>query len=220
MPGMLDLILKAPVFGRLERASRIPGAHTNPLLDEIIDRLEDPTAPNNGLVQIAQDMGFYSTAAQAVHLKEHWLNDPPGNGFWQGINTEPIIRKGLAKACRVFRKHGHPFEFYWVMAGSQNASEWQMSISLAHKTTLVIFHTPRVPCQLPEVDSKTMWLSLEENGAVVVRPVHIPDDPLAPPEPDGKKHKKHHKKKKHDKKKGPKPGPKKGKRKAAPRRRR
>lgn len=219
MPGMLDLILKAPVFGRLERASRVNGAQDSPLLDEIITRLEDTTDPNNGLVQIARDMGFYASDAQAVHLKEHWLNDPPGNGFWQGIDTEPIIRKGLAKACRVFRKHGRPFEFYWVMAGSQNASEWQMSISLAHKTTLVIFHTPRVPCQLPEIDSETMWLSLEENGAVVVRPVHVPNDPLAPPEPDEKKHGKHHKKKKPHKK-APKPGPKKAKKKAAPRRRR
>ncbi len=209
MPGMLDIILKAPVFGRLEKASRVPGAPSNPLLDEIISRLEDPADPDNGLVQIARDMGFYSSEAQAVHLKEHWLNDPPGNGFWQGIDTEPIIRKGLAKACRLFRDHGRPMEFFWVMSGSQNTSDWEMSISLCHRTTLIIFHTPRVACQLQPVDSDTMWLSLEENGAVVLRPVHLPDDGLVQPILEEKKPKKRQKKKPH--KKGPKPGPKKGK---------
>jgi hypothetical protein len=212
---MLDIILKAPVFGRLEKASRVPGAHYNPLLDEIIDRLEDPSDPDNSLVQIARDMGFYSSEAHAVHLKEHWLNDPPGNGFWQGNDTEPIIRKGLAQACRLFRDHGRVMEFFWVMSGSQNASEWQMSVSLCHRTTLVIFHTPRVPCDLQPVDSDTMWVSLEENGAVVLRPVHIPEDGLVQPVSAKKGKKKHHKK-------GPKPGPKKGKkggRKKAARRR-
>src|SRR5262245_13557955 len=121
MPGMLDIILKAPIFDRLEAASNVPGAQNDPPLDKIIKSLKDRT---DGLVDIGLYMGFYGSSQQAEHLKKHWLNDPPGDGFWQGINTEPIIRAGLLKAAQVFKQHGRGLEIYWAMSGSQASTDW------------------------------------------------------------------------------------------------
>lgn len=186
MPGMLDIILKAPIFDRLEKASRLPNAHKHSYVKKIIKRLKDP---NDDIAQIALDMGFYSDAAHAVHLKQHWLNEPPGNGFWQAIDTPTLMRLGLLKACEVFQKHGLPFEFFWVMSGTQLTSDWEVTVSLCHRSTLVIFHTPRVPCQLAKRASKTMWVTFDDPavGKIHTRPVDFPVDPLFPSYPSDKK---------------------------------
>src|SRR5262245_5229195 len=182
MPGMLDIILKAPIFDRLEAASNIPGAQNDPRLGQIITRLQNTT---DSIVQIGLDMGFYASAAQADHLKRHWLDDPPGEGFWAGINTEPLIRQGLLKAAQVFKQHGRGLEIYWVVAGIQASTDWEVTVSLCRRATLLIFHTPRVPCQLPQTPSNNMWLIVEDpgTGTVVTRPVNVPVDPnaVAPP---------------------------------------
>ena len=182
MPGMLDIILKAPIFDRLEAASNVPGADKDPRLDQIITRLQNPT---DSIVQIGLDMGFYANAAQADHLKRHWLDDPPGGGFWAGINTEPLIRQGLLKAAQLFKQHGRGLEIYWVMSGSTASTDWEATVSLCRRATLLIFHTPRVPCQLPQTPSDNMWVIVEDpgTGTVVTRPVNVPVDPnaVAPP---------------------------------------
>src|SRR5262249_54448629 len=146
MPGMLDIILKAPIFDRLEAASNIPGAQNDPRVDQIITRLQDNT---DSIVQIGLDMGFYASAAQADHLKRHWLDDPPGGGFWAGINTEPLVRQGLLKAAQLFKQHGRGLEIYWVMSGSTASTDWEATGSLCRRATLPSVRTPRVPCHLP-----------------------------------------------------------------------
>jgi hypothetical protein len=176
---MPDLILKAPVFGRFARASRIKGAHKNPFLDEIIRRLEaDPSKPENKLVKIARDMGFYASDAQAEHVKRDWLNDPPGGGFWPAVDTEAILRQGLLAACRKFRETGLPLEFFWVISGDQNTTRWEISISQCPECIVVMFHTPQFPCFVPTEASDSMWIVRPEGGAVICRPVQVP---VAPP---------------------------------------
>jgi hypothetical protein len=184
---MLDIILKAPVFDRLEKASRLPGAHKHPYVKKIIKRLKDP---NDNVAQIALDMGFYSDAAHAVHLQQHWLNQPPNpQAFWGGIDTPTLMRLGLLKACEVFQKYGLPFEFFWVMSGAATTNDWEVTVSLCDKSTLVVFHTPRVPCQLPMKASKTMWVTLDDPvaGVIQTRPVNLPVDPLFPKFPSEEK---------------------------------
>jgi hypothetical protein len=176
---MPDLLLKAPVFGRIAKASRVPGANTNPLLDQIIDRLEaDPTQPQNRLAQIAIDFGFYKDAQHAEHLAKHWLDDPPGTGFWPGIlEVEEIIRKGMALALKKFRETGRPLEFFWVISGDQNSDRFEMSVSLCRKVIVVMFHTPQVPCNVPTKFSDRIWLARKESGSVITRAALVPDVP-------------------------------------------
>ncbi len=181
MPGMPDLILRAPVFGRLTKASRVKGAHTSPLLDKLIKRLQgDPSLPENKLVKIAVDHGFYADAAQAEHVKKDWLNDPPGGGFWPSIDTESIIRKGLLTLCEQFKATGKPIEVFWVISGDQNTSRWEMSISVCRSIIVVMFHTPQFPCFVPTRQSNSMWIARLESNTAVSRPVLEPVPPAAP----------------------------------------
>ncbi|HZR71069.1 MAG TPA: hypothetical protein VFB01_18670 [Burkholderiales bacterium] len=178
MPGMPDLLVKAPVFGRFARASRLKGAHRNPLLDQMISRLQaDPTKAENKLVRIARDMGFYKSDAQAEHVKRDWLNDPAGGGFWPAIDTESVMREGLLAVCRKFKETGLPVEFLWVISGDQNTTRWEMTISQLSECLVVMFHTPQFPCFVPTVPSDSMWVVRCENGRVVTRPIQIPVPP-------------------------------------------
>lgn len=192
MPGMPDLILKAPVFGRFAKASRLKGAAKSPLLDQLIQRLEgDPSLPANSLVQMALDMGFYASPQQAEHVRRDWLNDPPGNGFWPGIDTEALLREGLLTVCRKFKETRLPIEFFWVISGDQNTARWEMSVSRCKRCLVVMFHTPQFPCFVPTEPSKSMWIIREENGAVISRPVQVPvvapPPAVAPASPPAKK---------------------------------
>jgi hypothetical protein len=178
MPGMPDLILRAPVFGRLSHASRVPGAHTNPLIDSMIARLNgDPALPGNKIAKIAEDMGFYADAPQADHFKRDWLNDPPGGGFWKTIDTEAILRKGLVTMLETFKAKNKPLEFFWVISGDQNSTRWEMSITVCNRVIVVMFHTPQFPCFVPTQPSTTMTIVRPEGGVVVARPVLEPVPP-------------------------------------------
>src|SRR5262249_32779581 len=157
------------------------------------------------------------------HLKRHWLDDPPGGGFWAGINTEPLIRQGLLKAAQLFKQHGRGLDIYWVMSGSQASTDWEVTVSLCRRATLLIFHTPRVPCQLQQTPSDTMWIIVEDpgTGTVVTRPVNVPVDPnaVAPPGTGGAKTR--NPKKPKNRKKPKKPGkPPKGPKKKKPKKKR
>jgi hypothetical protein len=194
MPGMPDLILRAPVFHRVGKASRVQGAQNNPLIDAMIARLNaDPLQPQNKLAKIAEDFGFYTDAAHAEHFRRDWLNDPPGGGFWPTIDTEGIIRKGLVTMLEKFKNLGRPIEFFWVISGDQNSSRWEMSITVCRRVIVVMFHTPQFPCFVPTQSSTTMTIVRPEGGTIVVRPVLEPVPPTPPPaknKPPKKKRKK------------------------------
>lgn len=185
MPGMPDLILKAPVFGRFAKASRIPGAASSPLLQQMIDRLEAPTTVGNDLDQIAIDMGFYADATQAAHVKRDWLNkDPNQPGFWPTIATEPLMRAGLLRVCKLFQATGKPVEFLWVFADREGGTVWEMTISQLKSALVAIFHTPRVHCFETKMDSQSMWVvRYDDFGALDSRPVKIPASVYPDPPP-------------------------------------
>ncbi|HXJ33711.1 MAG TPA: hypothetical protein VMS22_06675 [Candidatus Eisenbacteria bacterium] len=208
MPGMPDLILRAPVFHRLAKASRLAGASSNPLVDEIITRLNgDPSQPANKIPQIMQDMGFYADAPAAEHFRRDWLNDPPGGGFWQTIDTESIIRKGIAVALEKFKDVGKPLEFFWVISGDQTTSRWEMTVTVCKRVIVVMFHTPQFPCFVPTKASTSMTVIRPEGGAIIARPVLEPN----PPAPAGAAAAKKKPKTKHKKKTKHPKGPKKNK---------
>ncbi|MGH7785214.1 MAG: hypothetical protein ACRERC_00010 [Candidatus Binatia bacterium] len=175
MPGMPDLILKAPVLKRLEILSRIPGMKNSQKLKDAIARLNGPlTDPDNRLVKIARDLGLYASDAEADHFKAHWLDDPAGSGFWPGIDTESILRKGLWLACTKFKNSGRPCEYFWVISGDQNSTRWEISVSKGKHQITIMLHTPQFPCFVPTVHATNMWIVREEAGAVISRKVLIP----------------------------------------------
>lgn len=205
MPGMTDLILRAPVFRRLAKASRIPGAADNPLIDLIIQRLEgNSTLPQNKLVQIALDFGFYQDDAQAAHLKRDWLNQGTGPGFWPTIDTEAIIRKGMVTVLQKFQEKKRPLELFWVISGDSDTDRWEMTVSVCRRVIVVMFHTPYMPCFVPTQNSETMFVIRRESGTVVSRPVLEPKPPAALPKAKATAPKKKKKKGKKAPPKGPK----------------
>jgi hypothetical protein len=178
MGGMPDLIVKAPVFARLEAWTRAPGNWQSSVLDSIINRLTGPVNdPANGLVQIGIDFGFYADLAKTEHLRNDWFNEG-GNGFWQNVaDVEGIMRKGLAKTCELFKQTGKPVELFWVISSSdQNDSRWEMSTSICNEILLVIFHTPQAPCDTPTKDNDWTWISkLNKQGKPVTHKAKLPD---------------------------------------------
>ena len=174
MPGMPDLILTAPVFGRITSASRVPGAWQHSILDDIIDDLNDDTQT---LLDVGVKYAFYKDATQAEHLRKDWLNGD-GDGFWPTLtDTETIIRKGLAKALELFQSNGKPIEMYWVMSDpDENGDRWEMSTTVCADINLVLFHTPNAKCETDKKDSSWIWITkVNSTGKVVTRKAKTPD---------------------------------------------
>jgi hypothetical protein len=171
---MPEIIIKAPIFTRLEAMSRIPGMKDNPMLSAAIARLKNP---QNKLIDVAKDMFLYADDAQASHFKKDWLNDPPGGGFWaqQGIDVEPIIRAGLVLACEKFQATGLPCEYFWVASGDNKTSRWEISVTVGVDRITIIFHTPQYATAVGATrQSPKTWIVREENGVVVTRPALEP----------------------------------------------
>src|SRR5690242_10890691 len=132
MPGLPDLILKAPVFARLEALSRNTTFWQNQsaqdMLNQIVLDFDDQT---KSLVDIVKAAGLYSSAS-TKHFEEHWLNTT-GNGYWNKMQAqvEAVMRAGMKRACETFiaNNYAKPFEYFWVISGDQNSSRWEMSIS-------------------------------------------------------------------------------------------
>lgn len=174
MPGMPEIIIKAPIFARLEAMSRIPGMKDNPMLSAAIELLKDS---QNKLIDIAKSVFLYADDKQADHFKKDWLNDPPGGGFWsqQGINPEPIIRAGILLACEKFRDTGLPCEYFWVTSGDNKTARWEISVTVDVDRITIIFHTPQYATAAGATKQSTRtWIVRVENGAVVTRPALEP----------------------------------------------
>lgn len=181
MPGMPDILQRAPVLRRLAKASRVPGAHTSPILTNIINRLKNPAGPQDDLLAIALDKGFYANAAAASHFKKHWLDDPCGSGFWPGLPTKKVISAALLKVCELFQKTGYPIEFFWAVSGEQATDRFEVTIAecTGAKVLVVTFHTPAVPCNVATKPAPNLWVTRDEFGTIVTRNILIPD--VAPP---------------------------------------
>lgn len=182
MPGMPDLIVKAPVMNRMETFTKNKANASSPKLANAITALgADPTLPNNKLAKIAKDLGLYADDNATAHFRQDWLKEDPSKpSFWPDLkNIETIIRQGMLEICKQFQQSKLPCEFFWVMSGEQGTADFQMSVSKGTQQITVMFHTPMVPCPVPTGPSPSTWVVLEEadiNGvvSVVTRPAQVP----------------------------------------------
>jgi hypothetical protein len=210
---MPDIIQKSPVMQRFEWFSQIPGNEDSDILKEAIKRLSgNANLPDNKLLKIALDLGFYADSAAAVHFRRHWLGEPPDpDPFWPTIQdtVNKVLRKGMLKACELYRDTGLPSEVWWAISGAEGTTDWQMTVSQYNGRILVVFHTPMVPCDATLVDSQRTWVILEDDtGDVVTRAAKVPLGSELP-EPGAALRKKPHKKISKKPKRRPGHGPKK-----------
>src|SRR5215470_14936576 len=183
MPGMPDVIQKSPIMRRFELFSQNPDAGT---LNKAINRLGgDKNLPDNQLLKIAEDLGFYDAAHPSTHFRQHWLGLPPNpDPFWPTIQQDvnDKIRAGMLKACQLLRDTGDPLEVWWAMSGAEGTTEFQVSVTNFGARILVIFHTPMVPCDEPLKDSRYTWIVTNDDmGNVVTRKAQVPQS-AEPPE--------------------------------------
>lgn len=178
MPGLPDLLLKAPVFARLEALSRNTDLWktqaARDLLNQVVIDLGDPS---KSLVDIAKKAWLYDYDS-TTHFEEHWLNKS-GNGYWKKnqSDVEAVLRAGMRRACELFiaKNYAVPFEYFWVISGDTSTSRWEMSISEGVNQVTVMFHTP----QTPPVYNRTIanpeiTIVRVKGGQVVLEPAEVP----------------------------------------------
>lgn len=180
MPGLPDLILKAPVFARLEALSRNQAFWQTQAAQDLLNALiADLDNPAKKIIDIVKAAGLYNTNS-TNHFEVHWLNST-GQGYWFKMQTqvEAVLRAGMKRACEIFvaNNYAKPFEYFWVISGDQNSSRWEMSISEGANQVTVIFHTPQTPPVYPNtIANPKMTIARYDTGTgkAKLEPVQVP----------------------------------------------
>ncbi len=176
MPGMPDPIQKSGVMRRMEEFSGVPNHARSKRLQEAIDSLK--ADPNGATLEaVAKAGNFYDASHNSDHFRKHWLGEGSGaDPFWPGIQekVKKTLSSGMLKAAELFQSTCKPCQFLWVMSGDEGTTDWWMSITEGSNVIVVIFHTPRVPCDLALEDSKTVWVVDGAGGSYTARPVKVP----------------------------------------------
>lgn len=179
MPGMPDPIQKSGVMRRFEDFTKDPSnASTSPssLLQKAIEALQgDPNG--HTLVAIAKVAKFYDGTNRETHFEKHWLGEGSNPApFWPGIQdkVKKTLRAGMLTAATLFQKKKKPCQFLWVMSAPEGSTDWWMSVTEGPTTIVVIFHTPRVPCDQNLVDSKSVFIIDGSTGSFAARPAKVP----------------------------------------------
>jgi hypothetical protein len=178
MPGIPDLILKAPVFARLEKLSRDTAFWSNQASKDALDKIVvDLAGTTKDILDIAKSAWLYDKDS-TEHFEKHWLNKT-GDGYWKNMQTkvDAVLRAGMKRACELFIAGNYevPFEYFWVIAGDPSSSRWEMSISEGVNQVTVMFHTPQTPqVYTTFIDNPKMTIVREDSGKVVAVPVQIP----------------------------------------------
>ena len=181
MPGLPDLILKAPVFARMEALSRNAAFWQKKASRDALDQIVlDLGGTAKSLVDIAK-AGWLYDVDPTKHFEEHWLNTT-GNGYWNYMQSQvnAVLRAGMKRACELFITHNYalPFEYFWVISGNQNSSRWEMSICEGVNQVTVMFHTPQTPPTYPTTVPDPTITTVKFNGVnVVLAPVQVPIPP-------------------------------------------
>lgn len=180
MPGIPDLIMKAPVFRRLEDLSRDTRFWENEAartaLKIIVLHLDDPTKK---LIDIAKAGWLYDNASSA-HFERHWLNSQ-NDGYWKTIQNEleAVLRAGMKRACEIFIASGYskPFEYFWAISGDVQSTRWEMSICEGVNQVTVIFHTPQTPASgASTIDYPSITIARYDtaNAKATLQPLKVP----------------------------------------------
>jgi hypothetical protein len=160
MPGMSDIILRAPVFKRIGDATRVPGAQNSSFIANVIDDLKDKT---KSLIDIGISAGMYTDKKQAEHLDKDWLESDPINhpGFWNGsgYDVPGLVREGILTALTLFQKTGKPLDLFWAISGLTKKDKWNVAVAECTEHIVVIFFTPNVPCMVDMVDDYSITIT-------------------------------------------------------------
>lgn len=174
MPGMPDIILKAPVFKRIGDATRVKGFHKSTALAAIIADLKNS---NMSLIDVAISAGMYQDHGQAAHLNKDWLNSQK-NGFWNNTTYDvpALVRAGILDALETYRKTGKPLDLLWAISGPNPTDPWIVSAVECSEHIVVTFFTPNVPCALPIVTDYSIRITEQDpaTGSVSTRYSHRP----------------------------------------------
>lgn len=181
MPGIPDLIVKAPVFSRMEALSRNAPFWSLETARDALKRVAlDLGDPTKKILDIAKAAWLYENNASTAHFEEHWLNSK-GTGYWNTIQPqlEAVLRAGMKRACEIFIASGYskPFQYLWVVSGDTKSTKWEMSICDSPDHCTVIFHTPQTPLSnAPTIDDPSITVvKWDANaGKAILEPVKIP----------------------------------------------
>lgn len=109
MPTMPDMIAKPTFFSRLEEASRQRKTYD---LQQIINELKN-LPPGTDFVDVGLKYKWI-TPAEATHLRMHWLNKPPGQGWWPSEPVEDILHTALTKTVELVQQYDRPIDAFWL----------------------------------------------------------------------------------------------------------
>lgn len=168
MPGMPDIILKAPVFNRISEQTRVPGFAQSTALATIIADLK---GSSKSVADIAISAGMYTDHNQSAHLERDWLDTDPANpGFWHAskYKVADLVRKGILNALQLYQSTGKPLDILWAISGPNMTDPWNVAVAECTQHIVVIFFTPNVPCPLPVVDDYSMWITEQDGGGNVL----------------------------------------------------
>jgi len=180
MPGLPDVIIKAPVFHRMEALSRDKAMWSNSASKNMLDKvILDLGGTARSIVDIAKDAGLYDNDS-TDHFEEHWLNST-ANGYWKSSQKKvnAVLRAGMKRVCEEFKSsyYAKPLEFFWAISGDHTTDRWEMSIHRGPNQITVIFHTPQPNVNYPNTTSDLNLCVVKfdvNTNAAVIKPVEIP----------------------------------------------
>jgi hypothetical protein len=181
MPGIPDLIIKAPVFSRMGALSRNSQFWAlEPARDKLKGVALDLSDPKKKILDIAKAAWLYDNNASTAHFERHWLNSQ-NDGYWNTMQdqVEAVLRAGMKRACEIFIASGYskPFDYLWVISGDTKSTRWEMSICDSPDHCTVIFHTPQTPiANVPTIDDPSVTVARWDAAVkkAVLVPVQIP----------------------------------------------
>ena len=176
MPAMPDMLMKPTFLSRLDDASQKRRQYN---LDLIINELKQPPAGKD-FVDVAIKYNWLN-AAEATHLRTHWMNKPPGQGWWPTQPVEDILRVGLTKTVELVKQYDLPIDSYWLCTEPHlkkpppNSTFGQLYVFhiVSPLQITVLFSTPSPDMTAPQPtgDTQNVWVTLRAqppaSGAVV-----------------------------------------------------
>src|SRR5215470_7844850 len=183
MATMPDHIVKPPFLKKLDTASNAYLATGLPDANAVLGDLQ-----SMNLVDVGLKYGWISTVAppgqmtEEQHLRKHWLNDPPGSGWWPQIaNIAEILQQGFITVVNLVKTVTKPIDAYWLCHGPQNAGAVKVDAAVSSNQITVLIGTPMPPmfATPPPLSDLSIWTTYYDaaQAQVVSRPIlHVVND--------------------------------------------